>query len=281
MTGLYIPEMLTPLYFTPLYADLAEDERLAYNRKHGLYFLEQTIFFEQITGRPVLEQLIRLSPDERISRGAQQFMDDENIHTSWFRALLREVEPEIYRRGDFHLLEVTPLMIHSTRLTARAVRWLPCLLWLQLIAEERSLYFGRCFMEAGEQLDRRFLSVQKRHMADETAHIGYDEVFIGWLWAESGENVRKINARLLEWLLREFFHLPKRSGWRVVESWLRDFPHLWARRDEFKAAMGNLSENENYLHTLYPRRYLPLTTELSAAWPELDFLQKFFTDEPI
>jgi hypothetical protein len=37
MMGLYIPEMLTPLYFTPLYADLTEDERLAYNRKHDLF----------------------------------------------------------------------------------------------------------------------------------------------------------------------------------------------------------------------------------------------------
>jgi hypothetical protein len=136
-------------------------------------------------------------------------------------------------------------------------------------------------MNAGEQLNRRFHAVQKRHMEDEAEHIGYDEMFIRWLWAESGENVRKINARILAWVLKEFFYLPKRSGWRVVEVWLREFPHLCARRDEFKTAMGDLAENENYLRTLYPRRHLPRTSELSAAWSELDFLHEFFTDEPI
>ncbi len=281
MTGLYIPELLTPLYFTPLYACLTESERLAYNRMHGLYFLEQTIFFEQITGKPVLQQIIRMSSDEKISRGAQQFIDDENNHTSWFRALLRDVEPEIYSQKDFHLLEVSSLMIFGARCAARAVRWLPCLLWLQLMAEERSLYFGSCYMNVGEQLDRRFHAVQKRHMEDEADHIRYDEMFIGWLWAESGEYVRKMNARILAWVLKEFFYLPKRSGWNVVEVWLREFPHLYARRDEFKTAMADLAQNDNYLRTLYPSRYLPRTSELSAAWPELNFLHEFFTDEPI
>lgn len=280
MNGLYIPEMLTPLYFTPLYARLSEDERLSYNRKHGLYFLEQTIFFEQISGNPVLRQLIRISPNEDFSHGAQQFMDDEDRHTSWFRALLRDVAPETYSQQDFHLLEVTSLMIHGARWAARAVRWLPCLLWLQLIAEERSLYFGRCFMEAEGQLDRRFYAVQKRHMADEADHIGYDEMFIEWLWSRSGSGVRKVNARFLEWMLREFFFLPKRSGWRVVEAWLREFPHLWTRRDEFRLAMDDLADNQRFLDTLYPQKDLLRTIELSSAWPELEFLQGFFTGAP-
>lgn len=280
MNGLYIPEILTPLYFTPLYAGLSQDERLSYNRKHGLYFLEQTIFFEQILGNPVLRQLIRISPDEHFSHGAQQFVDDEVRHSSWFRALLRDVAPETYSQQDFHLLDVTPLMINGARWAARAVRWLPCLLWLQLIAEERSLYFGRCFMEVEGQLDRRFLAVQKRHMADEADHIRYDEMFIEWLWSRSGQSVRSINAHVLEWVLREFFYLPKRSGWRVVEAWLREFPHLWERRVEFRLAMDDLAGNKRFLDTLYPQKELARTSALSSAWPELGFLKEFFTDVP-
>jgi hypothetical protein len=279
MTGLFIPEVLTPLSFTPLYAALTEAEKLAYNRAHGRYFLEQTIFFEQVLGKPVLSQLIRMAPDERLAETARQFIADENLHTAWFRALLRDVSPETYARRDFHLLAVPVGTQAVARLLGRAVRFLPCLLWLQLIAEERSQYFGNQFIEHGATLDRRFLAVQRRHMEDEAGHILSDETFIEWLWPRCGKSLRSLNARLLKWALREFFHLPKRSGWRVVEHWLRDQPELLARRAEFRVAMTALGENDAYLRTLYPRKWLPRTCALAARWPELQFLEDFFTED--
>ncbi len=279
MNGLYIPERLTPLYFTPLYSDLTEEEKLSYNRTHGLYFLEQTIFFEQVTGKPVLRQLARIAPDESLAAAARQFMAEEDQHTNWFRALLREVAPETYARRDFHLLTVPSMVPTVSRLLGQSVSILPCLLWLQLIAEERSLYFGNQFVEAGACLERRFLAVQRRHLADEAGHIRSDEVFIEWLWPRCGKWLRKVNARLLEWTLREFFHLPKRSGWRVVDHWLQQHPALLARRGEFRSAMIDLAKNDTYLRTLYPKKHLLRTCALAARWPELQFLQDFFTDD--
>ena len=35
LQGLYVPEVMTPLAFTPLYAELSPAELLSYNRKHG------------------------------------------------------------------------------------------------------------------------------------------------------------------------------------------------------------------------------------------------------
>ena len=279
MTGLFIPERLTPLYFTPLYAELTEQEKRSYNRAHGLYFLEQTIFFEQVTGKPVLRQLVRMASDETLAAAARQFMADEDQHTSWFRALLREVAPETYARRDFHLLAVPSVVPPVSRLLGRFVSVLPCLLWLQLIAEERSLYFGNQFVEAGASLDRRFLTVQRRHLADEAGHIQSDEIFIEWLWPRCGKSLRKVNARLLGWVLREFFYLPKRSGWRVVDQWLQGYPELLERREEFRSAMADLSENDTYLRTLYPRKHLLRSCALAVRWPELQFLEDFFTDD--
>lgn len=279
MNGLYIPERLTPLYFTPLYSDLTEEEKLSYNHTHGLYFLEQTIFFEQVTGKPVLRQLVRIAPDEGLAVAARQFIADEDQHTSWFRALLREVAPETYARRDFHLLAVPSMVTTVSQLLGRSVSILPCLLWLQLIAEERSLYFGNLFVEAGASMERRFLAVQRRHLADEAGHIQSDEIFIEWLWPRCGKTLRKINARLLEWALREFFYLPKRSGWRVIDQWLQGHPELLTRREEFRSAMAALAENDNYLRTLYPRKHLQRTCALASRWPELQFLQDFFTDD--
>ena len=73
MIGLFIPESLTPLAWTPLYAGLSGEDRLAYNHLHGRYFLEQTIFFEQLMGRPALDILSKKAPTEYLRREAADF----------------------------------------------------------------------------------------------------------------------------------------------------------------------------------------------------------------
>ena len=278
MSLLFIPEALTPLSFTPLYAGLSQEDRVAYNQLHGLYFLEQTIFFEQIMGRPALDCIIRIAPTETLRQEARDFAAEEDAHSLWFRTLLREVDPATYQKSDFHLLTTTPLLRGVLSLGARALRWLPALLWLQLISEERAVYFGRAYLHQASEIDPRFLAVQKKHLADEPAHIRRDELFLRWLWPATPAWLRKLNARWLHWMIREFFTLPRRSGWRVMEHWLTTRPHLQPRRAEFRQAMDALASNSTYLRTLYPRRHLPRTTALGAPWPEMAFLVQLLTD---
>ena len=274
----FIPEDLTPLSWTPFYASLDANDRFAYNRLHGLYFLEQTIFFEQLLGRPVLDHLARHAPGESLRREAREFAEEENLHTSWFRDLLREERPGWYLQKDFHLIGAGAPQRLIIRWLGRNVQFLPALLWLQLMAEERALYFGLQFMRDDDSLDERFRAVQKKHLADEPGHIRRDELFIHALWDTASPRLRSINAKLLHWLLREYFLLPKRSGWNVVEHWLKEHPHLMPRRDEARQAMTGLARNEAFVKSLYPRRHLPRTATLSQAWQELAFLQSFRTD---
>lgn len=146
------------------------------------------------------------------------------------------------------------------------------------MAEERAQYFSGAFVSGADELDPRFVEVQRRHLADEGGHIRWDVEFIEWLWPAMPLLVRTANARLLHWLLREFFHLPKRSGWNVVERLILEFPELTARRAELRSAMCSLARNEAYLRTLYPRCVFPRTRRLASRWPELDFLEAFFTE---
>lgn len=277
MSLLYIPEILTPLRFTPLYAGLSHSDKVAYNQLHGLYFLEQTIFFEQVMGRPALDQLIALAPNAELRREAVDFAAEEDAHSSWFRALLQEVDPQSYQNSDWNLLRPPRILRGALVLAARGIRWLPALLWLQLMSEERAVYFGRAYLAQAEDIDPRFLAVQRQHLADEPSHIRRDELFIQWLWTATPAWRRQLNARWLHWLVREFFYLPKRSGWRVVECWLATRPHLQRRRGEFRQAMQALATNQTYLRTLYPRRHLPRTAALGALWPELSFFDQLLT----
>lgn len=280
MKDYYIPESLTPLSFTPLYADLSDEDKRSYNHLHGRYFLEQTIFYEQLMGCPALRVIARSAPSETLRKEARDFIDEENEHSSWFRALLREVAPGVYEDREFVMLKAPWLLRWSTRLSSRWIRLFPALMWLQLMAEERALYFGRIFLAHQEDIDPRFLQVQKKHLADEPSHIRRDEAFLQWLWPATPAWLRRMNSRLLRWVIHEFFYLPKRSGWHVVKSWLATRPHLAHRSEEFRQAMDDLAHHAPFLASLYPRKYLPRTNHLAKSWPELAFLDALFTDEP-
>ncbi|HSI61955.1 MAG TPA: diiron oxygenase [Candidatus Saccharimonadia bacterium] len=275
---LFVPESLTPLAFTTVYPTLTATQRRRYNQLHGLYFLEQLVFFEQIMGRPTLAWLATHSPTPALRSEAEHFIAEEDEHSSWFRGLLREIEPVHYASRDFRLLQISSTARSLMKLPGRAVRFFPALLWMQLIFEERALQFGRAFVASGTALDPRLLAVHRKHLADEPAHIRRDILFLEWLWPATPAWLRRINARLLLWLLREFFLLPKRSGWRVVRTWLEEFPELQKRRDEIQQAMTDLEKNEAYLRTLYPKASFPKTRQLAARWPELAGLDDFFTD---
>jgi len=280
MTGLFVPESLTPLAYTPLYASLAEEDKLAYNHLHGRYFLEQTIFFEQIMGRPALDVLTKTAPTEFLRKEARDFAIEEDLHTSWFRELLREVAPGAYNRSDFVLIKAPLILRVLTKTASRRIRWFPGLLWLQLMAEERALYFGRIFLANTKEVDPRFIEVQRKHLADEPSHIRRDEAFLNWIWPRTSLRLRRLNARLCQWLIYEYFLLPKRSGWRVVEQWLSSRPRLLSQRSEFRKAMNDLASNAVFLATLYPRKFLPRTESLAKSWPEMAFVDKLLTDSP-
>lgn len=274
----YVPEELTPLFFTPCYALLTDEQRLSYNRLHGLYFLEQIIFFEQCQGRPGLCWLIRHAPTEELRREAADFLAEEDEHSAWFRELLREAEPETYARTDFHRITAPAWVQWLTRKLGVGISWLPVLLWLQLMAEERALHFGRCYVRHAGQIEPRFLEVQRRHLADEPGHIRRDVLFIEWLWPATPVWLRRVNAWLLEWTLREFFLLPKRSGKRVVMEWLSRHPELDPKRSEILTDWQLLGSSSVYMRSLYPRTALPKTAELASRWPELKFMETFLTD---
>ena len=275
---LFVPEELTPLAFTSTYQSLSAEQRRRYNHLHGYYFLEQTVFFEQHLGRPGLERLLESAPTSHLRKVIGQFIEEENRHTGWFCDLLRECEPALYPDRRFHLLKASRPARALLRAAAQRPSLFPCLLWLQMITEERVQHFSSLFVRHAAGLDPRFVDVQRRHLADEGGHIRWDAELIEWRWPATPLVLRKLNARLLGWLLREFFHLPKRSGWNVVARLIVEFPELAARKAELRAAMRSLAANDAYLRTLYPRGVFPRTRRLASRWPELSFLEEFFTD---
>jgi len=268
----FIPETLTPLFFTTAYGDLTGAQRLRYNQLHACYFCEQTIFFEQRLGRPVLTALAAIAPSDSLQHMIRCFLDEENEHSAMFRRLLCLSTPQLYRNSVFFFIRPHPVWAKALAWVACRPRLFPMLIWLQLLQEERAMHFSKCFLTEGEMLEPEFLAAQRKHLSDEIDHIRWDHELLDWLWPSTSHWWRIVNAKLFCWMVREFFYTPKRAGVRVVEHLVQEFPELRFMLPRLKKEMLGLAANPTYLRSLYSEKIAPNSYEHLRIYPEFSKL---------
>lgn len=267
---LFIAEEFTPLFHTSAYAALPQAARTRYNHLHAFYFNEQIAFFEQEMLSPALRALARERLPRPLAEGVREFHDDEQRHTAAFRALNRQHAPEFYTDGDYFFVGIAPGWRAVVRAISGCPRLFPLLVWLALMQEERSLFYSKGCLEQAERLEPQFVTAHRAHLADEVGHISWDEELLDWLWPRTKRFMRSANARLLNWLVGEFFFLPKRSGLNVAEQLMREFPGLDAAA--LRRGMAGLRENAAYVRTLYSRTITPRTFARFDKHPEFALL---------
>jgi len=263
---LFMPEDLTPLYHTPAYALLTDQQRLRYNQINALYFNEQTMFFEKSLARNVLGFFLRQPLPAGLKEGLHQFMIEEETHSAMFLRLNRECAPENYESSDFYFIRIPVVAKALLDMLSRRPDWFPFLLWLMHLQEERALFFGRAFLRCSYELEPHFLETQRRHLAD--------EALLDHVWPATNASLRQLNARLLGWMLREYFTTPKRSARRVVAALAREFPGLQSQYDGICRQLEALGDDQTYLQSLYSRETVPLTFKRLDAWREFDTLPR-------
>ena len=67
----YLPEHITHLYYSPVYATLSPGQKLAYNRLHACYHCEICAFLEGELPRYYLKAVAAPKIPERLRREAQ------------------------------------------------------------------------------------------------------------------------------------------------------------------------------------------------------------------
>ena len=264
----FIPEELTPLYYTPAYQELTEEQKLRYNQLHGLYFNEQIIFFEATMGETVLDALLQAPWPSRIQDGLRRMREEEREHTRMFRRLNRLCAPHLYSTSDFYFVRAPRGWMAIGNWVARRPLFFPLFLWLMLLQEERSLYFARAFVREQASLEPHFVETQRLHSEDEAGHVRMGEELIEMLWRDAAPYRRRINAGLFSWMLREFFNTPKRAQVRVVQELVREFPELRPRQTSMKDQMLALEHNVEFQMSLYSREIVPRTFARFDEWPE-------------
>jgi hypothetical protein len=264
----FIPEEFTPLYHTPVYRMLSEEQRLRYNQLQAIYFSEQIIFFETAIGRPILEALLRASLPLQLSKSLQQFLHEEQQHTEMFRQLNQQCAPQFYRAGHFYFIQPARAWMAALRWATEHPRLFPMFFWLMLLQEERSLFYSRRVIAQREELEPHFVKTHRTHLADEVGHVRWDEELIETLWHRANPVLRRVNAQLFDWMLREFFSAPKRAQLRVVHELTREFPALSALEPEMQRQLQALSLDRSYQRSLYSREIAPRTFARFDELPE-------------
>ena len=268
----FIREEFTPLFHTSGYALLPAAARLRYNQLHALYFNEQITFFEQEMLSPALVGLMNSELPADLAESVRLFHDEEQQHTAMFRSLNRQCAPAFYGEREYFFIRVpAPCRALLGQIASRP-HVFPLLLWLALLQEERSLYYSKGCLDRAHELEPHFVAVHRSHLADEVGHIGWDGDLLDWLWPRSSSARRQGNVWLLNWAIREFFLLPKRSGVRVVQQLVREFPHLDACG--LFRGMHELKSRPDYLRSLYSRQVTPRSFARFDAHPEFALLAR-------
>lgn len=271
-TRRFMAEEFTPLFHTREYRALPDAVRLRYNQLHALYFNEQVAFFEQEMLGPALLALQRCALPADLGAGLREFFAEEQRHTAMFRALNQRCAPELYAGGVYQFIRIARPWRMLLGEISRRPRMFPLLVWLALLQEERSLHYSKGCLEHATELEPHFVATHRAHLADEVGHIGWDGELLDWLWPQTGPALRSMNVRLLRWMLGEFFLLPKRSGRRVVEQLVREFPQINAAA--LFRGLRELKTNAAYLQTLYSREITPRAFARFDAHPEFALLAR-------
>jgi hypothetical protein len=264
----FIPEEFTPLYYTPAYRALTEEQRLRYNQLQALYFNEQIIFFETAIGRPVLEALLRDWLRPQLKEGLRQFLEEEQQHTEMFRQLNQQCAPQFYGAGYFYFIETPRAWMAVLNWATQRPKLFPMFLWLMLLQEERSLFYSRRVIAQREEFEPHFVKTHRTHLADEVGHVRWDEELMEALWDRANPFLRRVNAKLFGWMLSEFFSGPKRAQLRVVHELTHEFPELAELEPEMQRQLLSLSDDDAYQRSLYSREIVPRAFARFDASPE-------------
>lgn len=276
----FIPEKLTPLRLTASWSKLSAEERLRYNQLQGLYFHEQIIFFEQRMIVPLIAAARQLVTDSSQRDALSVFIEEENSHSAQFHALLRELRPEWYERDWRHFVEVGGIASAVLAGMVRCPRQFPFLLWLVQLLEERTMYASRLYLAEADAFPAKIVAAQRQHLMDEADHVQWDIQLLNDLWPRTPEWLRRLNVRLLDWMVAEFIAAPRRAAIRVVDALGEEMPHLSVPVSTIRAELRTLATQPDFQRGVFGRDAVPRTWKQAAAARSFGpFVSRWFVHE--
>ena len=255
----WIPEELAPLWGTPAYQSLTDDQRLSHNHHYALHVAEQFIWLETTLIIDALMGLLR-GPVPTPALGAllEFFVADELEHSASFRRLLQEARPDIYGVREFNFF-FAPLKVRLlAALMARLPRRLGCWALLNGALEETTLAMSQKYKQAGASVDALFARVFALHALDEARHCRFDSMIAEWLVGGQRGWLERINSKVLEAAFRAYFDVEWGYD-TLIGQLVAEYPDLGHRQAEL---LGQAMEARSVAYTdrLFHSSVAPITS---------------------
>lgn len=274
----FVPECLSPLFYTAAYHCLSEAQKIRYNQLFGLYLNELAILFETKLPQAYASLLSKSFLSEELKAEIFQFISDEERHWRMFANLNRQAAPEFYRDELHYFVKLPRLALFGLSVLNRLSSVLPLSLILIYLGEEKTLFYPKCFDSSEVALDSRFAAVYKKHVEDEERHIKLDERVLNILWQRLGKSLRQANVSLLKYCLNEFFTQPKRANRKILDQLILEFPDLKALRARIDRELVDAVKSPGFQSTLYSYEVIPGCIKFFRQYKEFISLGQIIPD---
>jgi hypothetical protein len=272
----YFCETLTPLYYTPVYDEIAPEHRRRYNQLTGMLANEVIALLETQFLHAALRAVESgIGQDAELRAAVLRFRDDERRHAEIWRRLNCLSEPEWYSKARFHLVRVPPAAAVLSRVVARHPVAFPVVFWIQLVQEERSVEFSRrCMRMPADRIEPRYAAAYAAHIHDEVRHVQIDRHLIERFYACRSTAVRRATARLFRWIVGSMLLTPVHSSMRVVERLTTEYPDLKPLLPRIRRELYGLAHHDEYHQMMYSRKTTPVTFSLFDRFEEFHQMRR-------
>lgn len=256
---LFICESITPLRYTPVWAELGAEHRLRYNQLTGMMASELILLLETECLGATLAA-VTATGDEALAAAVGRFAADEQRHAATWRRLNRLSEPAWYATTDYVLCQPSAAVRTLARAIARHPLACPAVFWIQLSQEERSVEISRrCLRVPADRIEPRYAAAYREHLRDEVRHVQIDCHLIERFYARRSAAVRWLTAALVRPLLGTVFLRPLRSTVRVATVLAGEFPELVPLVPRIRRELAALAAADDYHRMMYSRDSTPTT----------------------
>jgi hypothetical protein len=272
----YYCETLSPLFYTPSYARLAEPVRRRYTQLMGMLSNELIARLEADIVDPCLaavERLRDLPPELRAAIGG--FRADERRHAEAWHRLNVLSEPTWYGGGRRAALLGVPPIVGRLAPGLAGQRWaVPAVLWIQLLQEERSIDISRRLLRLpADTIEPRYAAVYREHLRDEARHVQLDARLIAHVRARQSPAARRATMAVVRWVVRRFFLAPARSADRLTRILGAEFPDIRPLVPVITGELHAVAGDDRYHAMMYSRATTPISFRLFDAYPECHAMQ--------
>ena len=263
----YFCETLTPLYYAPIYRELALEHRRRYNQLTAMMANEIIAFMESeflvITLTAVNSDLNDEDQLGDLRAAVTRFAEDERRHADIWWNLNRLSEPAWYQSTKWRLINIPRGLLSAARFAARHPVAFPLVFWLQLVQEERSLEISRrCMRMSANTIEPRYLAAYGAHLPDEARHVQIDRHLIAHYYRGRSTLVRRTSAWLFRTVVRSLLVTPVHSTARVVDILAAEYPELAPLVPQMLQQLAALGRSAEYHEMMYSRSTTPVTFSL-------------------